>query len=1034
MLDGLKQGCPLSCLLFVLAIDVLLMHANQVPKVAPRCFADDLAVGFRDWSQLAAVLNLIDEWSCAAGPVPNMKKTKFITTVSRLGNFAVHLPPKWREVSVAETYVYLGVLIGASVDVTMVYGAALMKFLNRVAKFMVLQSVLTLAERVRVANTYFVPILSYLHRFYIMPEYVRDRVTDALRRWLIKGTETNLKRLAAPKHAAGLHSPLRDPLHVNVASVLRGVGSEAEGARREIGSYTMLIDDHVLKAAEEYEKVVGERYRDQATQAEHFSAMQHADPVPLSRLGDTLLERSRRHPELGPPGKSLDIAVRTCMSLPNSINESLRNHAFQLIHNLLFVGDRYKGEARRERDISCVMCGDPLETVRHVFCECPVTKLALDALATSDDSGTRRLAALLGAASADEFLLRAPLESQRAVVLLTFTRAVWRARRTAEGGSLSAAHIARLISGNFVAFYRHRYGWSIRDRELEKRIFLGLLAALPAVCTAVYTDGSSFGNPGPAGSGYAMYEDGELVADASHHLGIATNGYAELHAVLMATLALCDSTSGKPVFFFVDNVHTIRLMTGITAPTWGAAEVKTAISNLKVMSASRRVAFYWVPGHAGVPGNERADRNAKRGARHKGEHCRDGSVDISSPLRSELKEVLSVGLCQDPGGMTESKSDWGYEDDSDWEPSPPTPPGASPALSSAAPAATPGPLVERVPGWQAEVTPTFPLSMRHGSAAADPAVDLPSVGDDCPPSPLRCHGYATVPAAAPRSAPLGPLVARAGPAVGAVAPPLDSAPRTEVVSPRGRTHASWRCCSSSSAPGGPAPRPTPSARPLLLSRSGRGCGKGSATGFWVDVLDSEPRVETESPRGQIPALPRRNSPSKEPGVAPPAFSLPPPHPSGREVKGNEISTLRMDVPNLQPRVETESPRGQFPALQRSGYSDSIFEGPAPPQNFPSTKTGAAACEACLRNLKSTRTKINKRYATILKKRYEQPPPDAKLQHRYNTRSKRQRSVTASTIRTCDQPKEPRDVESRKRPRIGSSPPKGIEILGVNFPT
>ena len=121
----------------------------------------------------------------------------------------------------------------------------------------------------------------------------------------------------------------------------------------------------------------------------------------------------------------------------------------------------------------------------------------------------------------------------------------------------------------------------------------------------------------------------------------------------------------------------------------------------------------------------------------------------------------------------------------------------------------------------------------------------------------------------------------------------------------------------------------------------------------------------------------------------------------------------------------------LPALPRSA---SIFEGPAPPSNFPSKKTGAAACEACLRNLKTIRTKINRRYATTRKKRNEQPPLDSKLQHRYNTRSQRQRAVTARTKRTCDQPSEPRDAGRRKRRRIGSPPPKGIEILGVNFPT
>ena len=124
-----------------------------------------------------------------------------------------------------------------------------------------------------------------------------------------------------------------------------------------------------------------------------------------------------------------------------------------------------------------------------------------------------------------------------------------------------------------------------------------------------------------------------------------------------------------------------------------------------------------------------------------------------------------------------------------------------------------------------------------------------------------------------------------------------------------------------------------------------------------------------------------------------------------------------------PRAEKESHRGHPPALPRSA---SILEGPAPPSNFPSKKTGAAA--------KTIRTKINRRYATTRKKRYEQPTPDTKLQHSYNTRSKRQRAVTVQTKRTCDQPSEPRDAGRRKRLRIGSPPPKGLEILGVNFPT
>ena len=657
MLDGLKQGCPLSCLLFILSIDVLLMQVNLVPSVDPRCFADDLAVGFTEWKQLAAVLCLVDEWSLAAGPVPNVAKTKFITTESGLGNYADSLPHAWREVKVVDSYVYLGVLIGASVDVTMVYDAALAKLQSRVANFMRLQSVFSLAERVRIANTYFIPVLSYLHRFYIMTAFVRDQVEATLQSWLIKGTETNVPRLCAPKHAGGLHSPLRNPCHVNVASVLRGARAEQEGARRETGSFTMLMSDQVLIAAEKYESLVGTRYPDCATQAALFLALQHADPAPVAKLGETLLGRVKRHPDLGPPGCLLGTYLGNCLGLPSSINESLRNQAFNLIHSLLFVGDRFKGD--EQRDKSCVFCGDPLETVRHVFCDCPVTQRGLANLLKSGEPRTRRLAEVIAAATVGEILFRAPLESKKAVVLLTFTRAVWRARWTATGGSFSMRYLAELISTNFISFYRHRFGWTVRDRDLERRVFLSLLASLPASCYAVYTDGSSLGNPGLAGSGFAVYDDGRLVAERSYHLGLADNNYAELHAVLKATDYLLKVEGAKPIFLFVDNRHAIRLATGVSSSKWGVEETEAIRANLELLATSRRVALYWVPGHAGVEGNERADRLAKQGARRPTSPAifpNTPDPAMSVPPAPEVASVEPRFICPGPRDRSEDKA------------------------------------------------------------------------------------------------------------------------------------------------------------------------------------------------------------------------------------------------------------------------------------------------------------------------------------------------------------------------------------------
>ncbi len=55
----------------------------------------------------------------------------------------------------------------------------------------------------------------------------------------------------------------------------------------------------------------------------------------------------------------------------------------------------------------------------------------------------------------------------------------------------------------------------------------------------IHGDGGSRGNPGPAGSGAVIRnEGGELVATVSQFLGIRTNNYAEYEAVILALEAL----------------------------------------------------------------------------------------------------------------------------------------------------------------------------------------------------------------------------------------------------------------------------------------------------------------------------------------------------------------------------------------------------------------------------------------------------------------------------------------------------------------
>lgn len=52
--------------------------------------------------------------------------------------------------------------------------------------------------------------------------------------------------------------------------------------------------------------------------------------------------------------------------------------------------------------------------------------------------------------------------------------------------------------------------------------------------TEIYVDGGSRGNPGKAGGGFAIYENGRLVSKGSEYFGERTNNQAEYLALRLA--------------------------------------------------------------------------------------------------------------------------------------------------------------------------------------------------------------------------------------------------------------------------------------------------------------------------------------------------------------------------------------------------------------------------------------------------------------------------------------------------------------------
>jgi ribonuclease HI len=137
----------------------------------------------------------------------------------------------------------------------------------------------------------------------------------------------------------------------------------------------------------------------------------------------------------------------------------------------------------------------------------------------------------------------------------------------------------------------------------------------------IYTDGACKGNPGPGGWGVLLRSPtGHEKELCGGELG-TTNNRMELMAVIQALTAL-----KRPchVVLYLDSEYVRKGITewihGWKAKGWRTAS-KQPVKNadlwqqldVLVHQGEHRIDWHWVKGHAGHPGNERADALANQG-------------------------------------------------------------------------------------------------------------------------------------------------------------------------------------------------------------------------------------------------------------------------------------------------------------------------------------------------------------------------------------------------------------------------------------